>query len=330
MTSAINSVHANQPSALESPRYAIGNAGARKSAARAVAATRRVARPTSVVPGRVPASDGPAPAPPPLVPPFEPPEGSPSDAGTDELGLERSLESGGPPLVVGVDPPEPAFGVVVAGVVPPRAVVDVVVDVGLVVVVDAVVTVNVCGVYAVVSDGSASLTHVAVTGAGPGLAFGGTMKVPCQAPFAATGTCTVMASDGAVTATKSLDESVSPGAQPVPLTFTFVPGGPDTGESLNDEGAAWAIPADHHPRASIATTTAATRAQRPPTVARAGRSDVFLVIAHLQDARRHPGWLRSRASAKTGPRIKRLSEKSPAGARLPFTLRARTPIHRKS
>ena len=160
------------------------------------------------------------------------------------LGLEPPPESGGPPPVVGVDPPPPGFGVVVAGVVPGVVPLDgVVVVVGrVVVVVDAAVTVNVCGVYTVVNDG----THTAaVTGEGPALASGGTTKAPCQEPLAATGTCSTTPS--AVTATTLLGEGTGRGAQPVPLTFTLVPGGPDAGDMSNDEGAAWAMPADHHP-----------------------------------------------------------------------------------
>ena len=64
-------------------------------------------------------------------------------------------------------------------------------------------TVNVCGVYQVVSEGSVSLTHSAATAAAtPAFASEGTLKVPCHDPFLWTGirmsyTCNV----GAATAT---------------------------------------------------------------------------------------------------------------------------------
>ena len=198
MTSAIKSVHANQPSALEAVRCAIGNSGARRSAARAAAVTWRAARPPSVFAGLTWLPDVPAPA-----PPFEPPGGIPPDVGTDVLGLS-------PPRVVGVDPSEPVFGVVAPGVVPrdvPGVVppVGVVVVGGFVVVGGAVVTVNVCGEYTVVSDGNASLTHVAVTGAGRWWRPAEPRGCRARSPFASA-TGTPAGGQGGITRRRHRDE----------------------------------------------------------------------------------------------------------------------------
>ena len=87
------------------------------------------------------------------------------------------------------------FVVGVVGVVPPGVVV-----VGLVVVV-GVVTVNVCGVYKVVSKGSPSLTHSATTSVSrPEVASAGTLKDPCHAPVLPTGIRMDTFSVGAATA----------------------------------------------------------------------------------------------------------------------------------
>jgi hypothetical protein len=69
----------------------------------------------------------------------------------------------------------------VVGVVPPGAVV---------VVVARAVTVNVCGMYQVVREGSVSLTHSAATAAArPAFASEGTLKVPCHDPSFRTRIC---------------------------------------------------------------------------------------------------------------------------------------------
>ena len=88
----------------------------------------------------------------------------------------------------------PAGFFVVGVVVPPGAVV---VGVGV------AVTVNVCGTYQVVSEGSVSLTHSAATAAArPAFASEGTLKVPCHDPFFRTRICLSYSCNvGACTAT---------------------------------------------------------------------------------------------------------------------------------
>jgi hypothetical protein len=90
------------------------------------------------------------------------------------------------------------FGFCVVGVVPPGVVVVVVV----VVFGAGAVTVNVCGVYKVVSKGSPSLTHSATTGVRrPAVASAGTVKAPCHFPWLLTGIRMDTRSAGAATAT---------------------------------------------------------------------------------------------------------------------------------
>jgi hypothetical protein len=85
------------------------------------------------------------------------------------------------------------FVVGVVGVVPP----------GAVVVVVGAVTVNVCGTYQVVREGSVSLTHSAATAAArPAFASEGTLKVPCHLPSFRTRICLSYSFNvGAATAT---------------------------------------------------------------------------------------------------------------------------------
>jgi hypothetical protein len=70
------------------------------------------------------------------------------------------------------------FDVVVGGVVGGTVVED-----------DPFVTVNVCGVYVVVSDGRPLVKQAATTRPASGSVFAGTVNVPCQEPSAATGIC---------------------------------------------------------------------------------------------------------------------------------------------
>jgi hypothetical protein len=121
---------------------------------------------------------------------------------------------------------------------------------GLVVVGPDAVTVNVCGVYCVSSDGKPSVKQSAATAAGNTAAPAGTVNDPCQDPFAATGMSTDTGNVGAATRTKSCAATtVNPGAHPSPLTDTTVPGGPDGGVSVNDVTAASAAVAPYHAQA---------------------------------------------------------------------------------
>jgi len=84
-----------------------------------------------------------------------------------------------------------------------------------------------------VSDGTLPATQVAVTFEGRAT-FGGTVNVPRHAPLALTGRRTVTLNVGADTSTKSdCGDPSNPGVQPVPLTCTTVPGGPELGDNAN-------------------------------------------------------------------------------------------------
>ena len=84
----------------------------------------------------------------------------------------------------------------------------------------------------------------------------------CHDPFDASGSRSVTPSVAAETVTKSVfnDES-SPGAQPVPLTCTTVPGGPDVGDIVKFVTAASATPVEP---TDGAHTRAAQRSQPQP------------------------------------------------------------------
>jgi hypothetical protein len=101
--------------------------------------------------------------------------GSVGFAGVVPAAGDGALVEGGGALVVVVDP------VVVGGV--------------------AAVTVKVCGLYSVTSDGRPSVKHAAATDAISGCAFAGTVNEPCHVPFAATGMLTFAVSVGDETLT---------------------------------------------------------------------------------------------------------------------------------
>jgi hypothetical protein len=89
----------------------------------------------------------------------------------------------------------------------------------------------------------------------------GTVNVPCHDPFDASGNRKLMPSVTAETSTKSVfnDES-SPGAQPVPLTCTTVPGGPEAGAIVKFVTAACAPPVEAHRTAALTAPSSATLA----------------------------------------------------------------------
>jgi len=130
------------------------------------------------------------------------------------------------------------------------------------------------------SDGKPPLVQSASTAAGIGRAFAGTVNEPCHDPFDATGAWNATPSVVAETLTKSVPgEERRPGAQPVPLTCTTVPGAPDWGDTVNDVIAAWAAPAVNTTPAiaTAALTTIEARAWPAVTAwGRPGRAGLFI------------------------------------------------------
>jgi hypothetical protein len=124
----------------------------------------------------------------------------------------------------------------------------------------APVTVNVCGVYA---NDSPSLTHTGATATGAAGVLLGIENEPLHEPLDATeGWITVVGTVVAVTATDF--ESVP--VQPVPLTFTVVPTGPELGDIVNDDGSpiAFAAPVCTNAHTVTANAIAVTRSARSP------------------------------------------------------------------
>ncbi len=124
------------------------------------------------------------------------------------------------------------------------------------------VTVNVRGVY---PNDRPSLTHSTATTTGAAGVAAGIESEPCHEPSAATdGLMTVCGTVVAVTVTVLRMNPV----QPVPLTFTVVPTGPEPGDMLNDVGRpsapAFRAGADAQTTNANAIVIAATLKARPP------------------------------------------------------------------